>query len=239
MLSGLSDWVTDVIDTARLRRRRPARRPGEPVPADPVGDRPAVRRLRRPRRRGHAAGHDRRRHDRLAASGRGALRHRGVDRPGAPATASSCATASGCGSTPDDIDRAERWFDRRAGRRRAGRPVRAADPLAGVDPGRVPADAVRPRSRCTRRSARLIWNSALIGAGYILRDNWEDVEPVLDVVQYVVIAVIVVAIGWFIWTRRRSAPRPLTDRWRRLGARSVQRRRATTPPPPTTSRRDP
>ena len=56
-----------------------------------------------------------------------------------------------------------------------------------------------------------IWNSALIGAGYILRDNWEDVEPVLDVVQYVVIAAIVVAIGWFIWTRRRSARRPLTD----------------------------
>ena len=38
----------------RLRRRRPARRPGEPVPADPVGDRAAVRRLRRPRRRGDA-----------------------------------------------------------------------------------------------------------------------------------------------------------------------------------------
>ena len=33
-----------------------------------------------------------------------------------------------------------------------------------------------------------IWNSALIGAGYVLRDNWEDVEPVLDVVQYIVIA---------------------------------------------------
>ena len=34
----------------------------------------------------------------------------------------------------------------------------------------------------------LVWNTVLIGAGYILRDNWEDVEPVLDVVQYVVIA---------------------------------------------------
>ena len=35
---------------ARVRRRRPADRPGEPVPADPVGDRAAVRRLRRLRR---------------------------------------------------------------------------------------------------------------------------------------------------------------------------------------------
>src|ERR671910_656707 len=41
-----------------------------------------------------------------------------------------------------------------------------------------------------------IWNTALIGAGYVLRDNWHDVEPILSVVQYVVIALIVAAIGW-------------------------------------------
>ena len=40
----------------------------------------------------------------------------------------------------------------------------------------------------------LIWNTALIGAGYVLRDNWEDVEPILDVVQYVVVALIAAAI---------------------------------------------
>ena len=40
----------------------------------------------------------------------------------------------------------------------------------------------------------LIWNTALIGAGYILRDNWDDVEPVLDVVQNVVIVLIVVGV---------------------------------------------
>ena len=49
-----------------------------------------------------------------------------------------------------------------------------------------------------------IWNTALIGAGYVLRENWEDVEPVLDIVQYVVIALIVVAIVWFVWSRRRD-----------------------------------
>jgi membrane protein DedA with SNARE-associated domain len=47
----------------------------------------------------------------------------------------------------------------------------------------------------------LIWNTALIGAGYVLRDNWHDVEPILSVVQYVVIALIVAAIGWLLWTR--------------------------------------
>ena len=45
--------------------------------------------------------------------------------------------------TSADITKAERWFDKRAVRRRAARPVRAARALAGVDPGRVPADALR------------------------------------------------------------------------------------------------
>jgi membrane protein DedA with SNARE-associated domain len=50
----------------------------------------------------------------------------------------------------------------------------------------------------------LVWNTALIGAGYALRDNWHDVEPVLDTFQYVVIAAIVVAVGWYFWSRFAS-----------------------------------
>ncbi len=76
----------------------------------------------------------------------------------------------------------------------------------------------------------LIWNTALIGAGYVLRDNWEDVEPVLDVVQYIVIAVIVVAIGWFIWSRPLAAgpgpPRPSRRRSARPRRRQSRRARS-------------
>ena len=50
----------------------------------------------------------------------------------------------------------------------------------------------------------LVWNSALIVTGYVLRENWDDVEPILDWFQYVVLAAIVVAIVWFIWKRRWS-----------------------------------
>ena len=46
----------------------------------------------------------------------------------------------------------------------------------------------------------------MIGAGYLLRDNWEDVEPVLDVVQYIVLALIAGAIVWWFWSHRRSEP---------------------------------
>jgi membrane protein DedA with SNARE-associated domain len=55
----------------------------------------------------------------------------------------------------------------------------------------------------------LIWNTALISAGYALKSQWDDVEPVLDVVQYVVVAAIVGVVAWFIWSRRRRpAPTP-------------------------------
>lgn len=47
----------------------------------------------------------------------------------------------------------------------------------------------------------LIWNGALIGAGYLLRERWHDVEPILGWFQYVVIAVILGAVAWFAWTR--------------------------------------
>jgi membrane protein DedA with SNARE-associated domain len=57
-----------------------------------------------------------------------------------------------------------------------------------------------------------IWNTALVTAGYLLREQWHDVEPVLDTVQYVVVAALVGVIVWFVWSRRRSAQTATTDR---------------------------
>ncbi len=50
----------------------------------------------------------------------------------------------------------------------------------------------------------LVWNAALIGAGYGLRSQWDQVEPILKWAQYAVILVIVVAIGWYVWARFAS-----------------------------------
>src|SRR5690606_20046632 len=49
----------------------------------------------------------------------------------------------------------------------------------------------------------LVWNTGLITAGYILgeEDRWKRIEDVMGYVQYVVIAGILAAIGWFVWTR--------------------------------------
>lgn len=106
--------------------------------------------------------------------------------------------------TSADIAKAERWFDKRA--------------IVGVLVGRciplvrslvsIPAGFRRMRFGVfTLYTAigSLVWNAALIGAGYRLRENWHDVEPILDWFQYIVIAVILGAIGWFVWRRFLSA----------------------------------
>ena len=107
--------------------------------------------------------------------------------------------------TPDDVAKAERWFDRRAVIAvLVGRCVPLIRSLVSI-----PAGFRRMNFGVfTLYTAigSLIWNTALVGAGYVLRDNWQDVEPVLDIVQYVVIALIVAAIVWLLWSRRRTAP---------------------------------
>jgi membrane protein DedA with SNARE-associated domain len=52
-----------------------------------------------------------------------------------------------------------------------------------------------------------VWNIVLIGAGAILGDNWDAVGEYVGVFQYVVIAVIGLALVRFVFTvikRRRS-----------------------------------
>ncbi len=105
--------------------------------------------------------------------------------------------------TTDDVDRAERWFDRRAVVAvLVGRCVPLIRSLVSIPAGfrRMPFWTFSLYTLI----GSLIWNSALIGAGYVLRDNWNDIEPALDWFQYVVLAALLVVIGWFIWNRRWS-----------------------------------
>ena len=46
-----------------------------------------------------------------------------------------------------------------------------------------------------------IWNSILIGAGWLLGANWQAVEGYVKYFQYIVLVVAVVGILWFIWKR--------------------------------------
>jgi membrane protein DedA with SNARE-associated domain len=105
--------------------------------------------------------------------------------------------------TPADVRRSEQWFDRHS--ERAVLICRCVPLLRSL----VSIPAGFRRMRIGRfvvltLIGSLVWNTALITAGYVLRDNWESVEPVIEVAQYVVIAAIVVGIVWFLWTRLRG-----------------------------------
>jgi membrane protein DedA with SNARE-associated domain len=41
----------------------------------------------------------------------------------------------------------------------------------------------------------------LIGAGYLLGEQWDQVEEPLELFQKLVLAVLGVAIAWFVWRR--------------------------------------
>jgi membrane protein DedA with SNARE-associated domain len=102
--------------------------------------------------------------------------------------------------TAADITVSEQWFDRH--RTRAVLICRCVPLIRSLIS--VPAGFRRmPLGTFTVYTAlgSLVWNAALIGAGYALRSQWERVEPVMSVAQYVVIAAILGAIGWFVWRR--------------------------------------
>ncbi|MFV0309180.1 MAG: DedA family protein [Desertimonas sp.] len=110
--------------------------------------------------------------------------------------------------TPHDIARAEAWFDRREVLAvLVGRCVPLIRSVVSVPAGFRRMSPARFTLYTTIGAAA--WNTLLITAGYILRDNWESVEPVMSIVQYVVVAAIVIAVAWFVIGRRRRAGTPV------------------------------
>jgi membrane protein DedA with SNARE-associated domain len=112
--------------------------------------------------------------------------------------------------TNEDVDRAEHWFDRRAVVAvLVGRCVPLIRSLVSIPAGFRHMNLATFVLYTAIGSA--IWNTALVTAGYLLREQWHDVEPVLDTVQYVVVAALVGVIVWFVWSRRRRAETATTD----------------------------
>ena len=100
----------------------------------------------------------------------------------------------------DDLERAESWFDRHS--QLAVLICRCVPLIRSLVS--IPAGFRRmPFATFTLFTVigSAIWNLGLVGAGYLLRDRWEEVEPVMGVVQWIVLAAIVGALGWFVWTR--------------------------------------
>lgn len=107
---------------------------------------------------------------------------------------------------PSDIDKTVAWFDKHGS--------------AAVFFGRmlplfrsfisIPAGVTRmPLLRFAALSAAgsLIWNAIFVSAGFFLGEQWHIVERYTEVLQYLVIAAIIAAVGWFIVSRVRAARR--------------------------------
>jgi len=99
-----------------------------------------------------------------------------------------------------DLDRAEEWFDKRSTTAvLIGRCVPLIRSLVSIPAGfrRMPL----ARFSLFTLIGSLVWNSALVSAGYALGDRWEQVGDYVGYFQYVVIVVILVALGWFAWNK--------------------------------------
>ncbi len=99
-----------------------------------------------------------------------------------------------------DIDNAGAWF------RRYGplavflcRMVPIVRSLISIPAG-VERMALGPFVLLTAAGS-LLWNAALVGAGWALGTQWHRVEEVISTFQYVVIAAGALLVAWFLWTR--------------------------------------
>lgn len=101
-----------------------------------------------------------------------------------------------------DLERAESWFDRHGGMAvLTGRVIPVVRSLvslpAGLERMSVPLFLV------LTALGSAVYNSVLVGAGYLLGDRWTDVGAYSDLVNGVVIGGMAAALAWFVVGRLR------------------------------------
>ncbi|MHB1064874.1 MAG: DedA family protein [Georgenia sp.] len=103
----------------------------------------------------------------------------------------------------EDVDRTEAWFDRH-GKSTVfiGRMIPIFRSLISIPAGitRMPLLLFTALTL----AGSLIWNTALILAGYWLGEQWHVVESYVGTLTYVVIGVVAAALAWFAISRVRT-----------------------------------
>lgn len=108
--------------------------------------------------------------------------------------------------TAHDLDRGEAWFARYGGAAVfVCRMMPVLRSLISVPAGIERMPVVKFSAYTVGGS--LIWNTAFIVAGFKLGDNWERIEHYAGFAQWIVAALVVAAVSWFVIThlRRRAA----------------------------------
>lgn len=100
----------------------------------------------------------------------------------------------------EDVDTADHWFDRYGGLAVAVcRVVPIVRSLISIPAGLRKMPIGLFVLYTTLGSA--VWNGVLIGAGWMLGDNWDTVEQYVGYFQWVVIAIVAAVAVWWIWVR--------------------------------------
>ncbi|MEU4443931.1 DedA family protein [Actinosynnema sp. NPDC050801] len=109
-----------------------------------------------------------------------------------------------------DVDRSEEWFARH-GKATVffGRMVPIFRSLISIPAGveRMPL----PGFLLLTAAGSLIWNSALILAGYVLGENYHLVEQYTGIVSKVVLGLVALAVVWFVVSRLTKKDRDESD----------------------------
>lgn len=105
--------------------------------------------------------------------------------------------------TPDDLTRAEEWFDRWGPVAVfTGRLVPVVRSLVSIPAGyrRMPLVQFIPLTVF----GSLLWNGALVSLGWAFGENWHALEEYVGWLQYVVVAVVALLLFKFVWSRLRQ-----------------------------------
>ena len=108
-----------------------------------------------------------------------------------------------------DIDATEAWFSRHGTKAVFfGRMLPIFRSLISIPAGieRMPL----PVFLGLTTAGSAIWNTVLVVAGYLLGEQWHVVEQYTGILQWVVIAAVVLLVAWFLW-RRLGPPARRTD----------------------------
>lgn len=104
----------------------------------------------------------------------------------------------------EDVDRTEAWFDKYGTYTVFfGRMVPIFRSLISIPAG-VTSMPI-PRFLALTAVGSLLWNMVLVGAGYLLGENWHIVEQYVGLLSKVVLALIVVALAVWVFLRVRSS----------------------------------
>jgi membrane protein DedA with SNARE-associated domain len=111
----------------------------------------------------------------------------------------------------DDVDRTVKWFQKHGWAAVFfGRMIPIFRSLISIPAGvsRMPLW----KFGLLTAAGSAVWNTIFVMAGFLLGENWHVIEQYADILQYIVIAVAVAAVVWFVVVRVRTIVRDRRER---------------------------